>query len=50
VLDDPEIAKPQMVVYASQAPSWDQMSPALPTFATMPEGGPQDAIPVKSAS
>ena len=43
VLDDPEIAKPQMVVYASHAPSWDHISPALPAFATMPEGGPQQA-------
>ena len=37
-LDDPEIAKPQMVVYASRASSWDYMDPALPAFQTMPEG------------
>ncbi|MDE5457256.1 aldehyde-activating protein [Bradyrhizobium sp. CSA112] len=50
VLDDPEIAKPQMVVYASRAPSWDHVNPALPVFATMPEGGPQKVIAAKSAS
>jgi hypothetical protein len=36
-LDDPEVFKPQMVVFASRAPSWDCMDRALPTFATMPE-------------
>jgi hypothetical protein len=39
-LDDPEIAKPQMVVYASRAPSWDYVDGALPAFPTMPEGAP----------
>ena len=39
-LDDPEIVKPQMIVYASRAPSWDHMDAALPSFAAMPEGGP----------
>jgi hypothetical protein len=43
VVDDPEIVKPQMIVYASRAPSWDHMNPALPAFAVMPEGGPQKA-------
>ena len=47
-LDDPEIAKPQMVVYASRAPSWDYVDPKLPSFATMPEGGPQQVIADKS--
>lgn len=42
-LDDPEIAKPQMVVYASRAPSWDHVDPALPSFPEMPEGGPEQA-------
>lgn len=42
-LDDLEIAKPQMIVYASRAPSWSQLDPELPTFAEMPEGGPQRA-------
>ncbi len=39
-LDDPEIAKPQMVVYASRAPSWDYLDPTLPAFETMPETMP----------
>jgi hypothetical protein len=43
-LDDPEIATPQMVVYASRAPSWDHVDPALPAFATMPAGGPSKAM------
>jgi hypothetical protein len=37
-LDDPEVAKPRMAVYASRAPSWDYVDPNLPSFATMPEG------------
>ena len=37
-LDDPEITTPQMIVYASRAPSWDHMDPGLPTFETMPKG------------
>jgi hypothetical protein len=44
VLDDPEVVKPQMVVYASRAPSWDHMNPTLPAFAVMPEGGPQKVV------
>lgn len=48
VLDDPEEARPQMIVYASRAPSWDRMSPILPTFATMPDGGPQKVVSDKS--
>jgi len=43
-LDDPEIAKPQFVVYASRAPSWDHVDPSLPSFPEMPEGGPSQAI------
>jgi hypothetical protein len=43
-LDDPEMAKPQMVVFASRAPSWDYVDPALPAFPTMPEGGPSNAM------
>jgi hypothetical protein len=38
-LDDPEIAKPGLIVYASRAPSWDHMDPDLPSHAEMPEGG-----------
>lgn len=35
-LDDPELFKPQMVVYTDRAASWDKMDPALPGFARMP--------------
>lgn len=38
-LDDPEVARPQMVVYASRAPSWDVTDAALPSFAEAPESG-----------
>ena len=44
VLDDPGVVTPQMIVYASRAPSWDHMDPALPSFTIMPEGGPQKAV------
>ena len=43
-LDDPEIAKPQMIVFASRAPSWDHVDPELPAFPTMPDGGPRQVI------
>ncbi len=43
-LDDPNSVTPQMIVYASRAPSWDKMDPALPSFAEMPEGGPAAAM------
>ena len=42
-LDDPEVFEPQMVVYASQAPSWDRISASLPAFDEMP---PKEAMPV----
>lgn len=35
-LDDLEVFRPQVVVYASRAASWDYVDPELPTFATMP--------------
>ena len=38
-LDDPEIAKPMMTVYASRAASWDRIDPSIPSFSEMPEGG-----------
>lgn len=44
-LDDPEIAKPQLVVYASRAASWDYVDPGLPSHAEMPEGGPEAVMP-----
>lgn len=43
-LDDPEIAKPQMVVYASRGPSWDMIDPNLPKFPLMPLGGAEQTI------
>ncbi len=43
-LDDPERVKPQMILYTSRAPSWDYVDPKLPSFATMPEGGPERII------
>lgn len=42
-LDDPEVFKPQLIVFTSRAPSWDHMDASLPGFATQPEGGP-DAV------
>ena len=39
-LDDPEIVKPDLIVYTSRAPSWDHMDPNLPAHAEMPEEGP----------
>ena len=41
-LDDPENAKPQMVVYASRAVSWDPVDTDLPNFDEMPEEGPKE--------
>jgi len=35
-LDDPEVFKPQMVVYTNRAASWDVMDGSLPRFAGMP--------------
>jgi hypothetical protein len=35
-LDDLEVFKPQVVVYASRAASWDYVDPKLPSFAKMP--------------
>ena len=43
-LDDPDLVKPQMTVYASRAPAWDQPDPALPAYPEMPEGGPEQVI------
>lgn len=34
-LDDPEIFKPQMVVYTGRAASWDSIAPDLPAFEGM---------------
>jgi hypothetical protein len=35
-LDDPEIFRPQVVVYASRRASWDNIGGDLPTFERMP--------------
>lgn len=35
VLDDPEMVRPQMIVYASRALSWDKLDETLPAFAEM---------------
>ena len=35
-LDDPDIFKPQMVVYTDRAPAWDVMDSNLPAFEGMP--------------
>lgn len=35
-LDDLEVFKPQVVVYASRAASWDHVDPKLPAFPKMP--------------
>lgn len=43
-LDDPNAVTPQMIVYASRAPAWDHMDPALPSFPEMPAGGRQKAM------
>lgn len=42
-LDDPEAARPGLVVYASRAASWSRLDPALPAFPEMPQGGPPQA-------
>jgi len=39
-LDDPETIVPQISVFASRAPSWDQPPDPLPSFAEMPPAGP----------
>ncbi|MEO1016516.1 MAG: GFA family protein [Pseudomonadota bacterium] len=35
-LDDPEVFKPQMIVYTDREASWDPISAKLPRFAQMP--------------
>lgn len=39
-LDDPDVFRPQMVVYTDRAAKWDHVDPSLPSFAAMPP--PQD--------
>jgi len=42
-LDDPEAFKPQLIVFAAKAPSWDHMDPSLPAFDAMP---PKEERPI----
>ncbi len=39
LLDDPEAFKPQSVVYARSALSWDHIDPRLPRFEALPPTG-----------
>jgi hypothetical protein len=48
-LDDLEIAKPQMIVYASRAPSWAYLDSDVPTFSEMPEGIPRPGAEQRTA-
>jgi len=50
ILDDPSVVTPSMVVYASRAPAWDVMDPALPSFAVMPPAGPEATIAAAQSS
>jgi hypothetical protein len=43
-LDDPDQFRPQMIVFASCAPSWARLDQELPTFPEMP---PPEARPIK---
>ncbi|ODR97249.1 aldehyde-activating protein [Methyloceanibacter stevinii] len=43
-LDDLEIARPQMVVFASRAPSWRHLDPDVPTFPEMPTRMPKEVV------
>lgn len=36
-LDNPEVFKPQMVIFTMRAPSWDGVDVALPSFPGMPQ-------------
>ena len=38
VLNDPEMVRPQMVVYASRAVSWDKLDETLPAFPELAGG------------
>jgi hypothetical protein len=43
-LAEPDAVTPSLIVYASRAPKWDKMDPSLPSFAEMPEDGPEEVI------
>ena len=40
-LDDPEVAKPEMTIWTSLAPSWACIDESLPTFPTQPPPPPK---------
>jgi len=42
-LDDPEVFRPQVVVYTSRGPSWDKIDPDLQAFEEMPPPGDMPA-------
>ena len=39
LLDDPEVFKPQMVIFTRSGLSWDHVDPKLPKFPAMPPMG-----------
>lgn len=43
-MDDPELASPDMTVYASRAPSWAHPDHSRPVFDLMPPGGPEAVL------
>lgn len=43
-MDEPELAVPDMTVYASRAPSWAKLDESRPVFALMPQGGPEAVL------
>ena len=43
-LDDPNAISPKAAVFASRAPAWDPVDPALPAFATMPSEAERKAM------
>ncbi len=38
-LDDPDLFSPQMIVWASRAPTWDAVAPDVPSFPKSPPRG-----------
>ena len=45
-LDDPNVVKPQVVVYASRALTWDPVDPALLSFPEMPPNNSKQGVGV----
>ncbi|KZL22113.1 putative glutathione-dependent formaldehyde-activating enzyme [Pseudovibrio axinellae] len=43
-VDQPEIIEAQVTVYASRAPSWDEIDKTLPAFPEMPPQGAEKII------